>query len=207
MESNVKLQDAKKAIGIPDFKRDDLLEIALTKPSDLDRQYPSNHNNERDRRSKIYRRLAFLGDALLDSVLADYLFNIHKNYVGMDSLTKEEFDYCRQEILSKHSLTEFAIDLGLPKFSSSWCRKNGKSPQQEPRVWAEMFEALVGVIFIDQDKDFLQLSSWLVDNFLFILVGRYIQDPDLTGTITNEEFADMIGLPYYGGWLPGDDDD
>ena len=199
MKLNIKLEEAKRAIAIHDFKREDLLIIALTEPSDLNNPYLFS-TSERIEREKIYRRLAFLGDALLDSVLADYLFNLDKN------LSKKDLDDCRQEILSKNSLTEFATDLGLPNFSSSWQQKNRLSPEKQPRLWAEMFEVFVGVIFIDRQKNFLHLSQWLIDNFIRTAVGIYLNDPDYNGMITSEEYAEMIGLPYYWGWLPGDDD-
>jgi dsRNA-specific ribonuclease len=150
MRFDIKLQEAKQAISIPSFKRDDLLTIALTDPSDL------NHTKipkpEREHLESVYRRLAFLGDALFDSVLADYLLSINQD------LTKKNFDDWRQEIASKESLTEFAIDLGLPNFSSSWNKRNQRKPIEEPRRWAEMFEAVVGVVFLDGDRDFIKLS-------------------------------------------------
>jgi len=168
VELNIKLEEAKKAICISDFKRDDLLTIALTEPSDLDNPHVFSQK-ERIEREKTYRRLAFLGDALLDAVLADYLFNFNSNF------TQKDLDKYRQKILSKNNLTEFAIDLELPNFSSSGHKKNRKPPEQEPRLWAEMFEAIVGVVFIDRNKDFLQLSKWLIDNFLDANIERNIE--------------------------------
>jgi dsRNA-specific ribonuclease len=120
MVITVRLQEAKQAIGITDFKRDDLLKIALTDPSDLN--HPEISEVERERSKRDYRRLAFLGDALFDAVLADYLFDVNQD------LTHEDLDGWRQEIATKESFTEFAIQLGLPRFSSSWgivARKEG----------------------------------------------------------------------------------
>ncbi|WAL61778.1 ribonuclease III domain-containing protein [Thermocoleostomius sinensis] len=120
MKFDIKLEEAKKAIAIPNFKHNDLLITALTDPSDLN--HPEIYKTEREHLESVYRRLAFLGDALFDSVLADYPFSINED------LTKQDLDNWRQEIASKESLTEFAIDLGLPKFSSSWNNKESKAP-------------------------------------------------------------------------------
>lgn len=201
MKFNIKLQEAKQAIAIPSFKRDDLLTIALTDPSDLNHSEISKP--EREHLESIYRRLAFLGDALFDSVLADYLLGINQD------LTKKNFDDCRQKIASKESLTEFAIDLGLPKFSSSWNKKNQRTPTEEPRRWAEMFEVVVGVVFLDCDRDFLKLSMWLCNHFIRNAIGGYVGDPDYDTTITTADYLDMIGLEGSLGsvWTPGDDDD
>lgn len=191
MKLNIKLQEAKQHIGIDQFERDDLLIFALTDPSDL-----NNPNifsiEERNKRETIYRKLAFLGDALLDAVLANYLFDFGEN------LNKKDLDDCRQDILSKESLTEFAIDLGLPKYSSSWAKKNRKTPREEPRLWAEMFEAIVGVIFIDRKKNFLHLSQWLIDNFIDDAVNLHLHNLDYDATITKEDYTEIIDLPWYG---------
>lgn len=200
MKFDVKLQEAKQAIDIPSFKSDDLLTIALTDLSDL------NHSEipkpEREHLESVYRRLAFLGDALFDSVLADYLLSINQE------LTKKNFDDWRQEIASKESLTEFAIDLGLPKFSSSWNKKNQRKPTEESRRWAEMFEAVVGVVFLDGDHDFIKLSIWLCNRFIRNAIGGYVGDPDYDTTVTTADYLDMIGLEGSLGsiWAPGDDD-
>jgi dsRNA-specific ribonuclease len=201
MKFDIKLQEAKKAIAISDFKRDDLLIIALTDPSDLN--HPEVSKAEREHLENRYRRLAFFGDALFDSVLADYLFNVNQN------LTKKELDDWRQEIASKESFTEFAIELGLPQYSSSWDKPNRKPLNEEPRRWAEMFEAVVGVIFIDSGRDFLKLSTWLGNRFIRNAIGAYVGDPDYDTTVTTADYLDMIGLEgsWSSVWAPGDDDD
>ena len=202
MKSDIKLQEAKQAIAIPDFKRDDLLTIALTDLSTLGHAEISK--TERKYLASMYRRLAFLGDAFFDSVLAEYLFSMDSN------ISQQDLDDWRQEIASAKSLTEFAIELGLPKFSSSWSKKNRKPPVEEPRIWAEMFEAVVGVIFIDRERDFVKLSAWLCDRFICNAIEAYdVDDPDYDTTITTSEYLDMIGLEGTFGsvWAPGDDDD
>jgi dsRNA-specific ribonuclease len=196
----IKLQAAKQAIAIPDFKRDDLLVIALTDPADLN--HPEIPKSEQDRLKNIYRRLAFLGDALFDAVLANYLVVVNRE------LTKQDLDDWRQDIAGEDTLTEFAVDLGLPEFSSSWNRKNRKPPESEPRVWGEMFEAVVGVIFIDCDRNFLKLSAWLENRFIRNAIGAYVGDPDYDTTVTTADYLDMIGLEgtLSSVWAPGDDD-
>jgi dsRNA-specific ribonuclease len=128
-----------------------------------------------------------LGDALFDSVLADYLFQINQD------LTKGELDWWRQTIASRESLSEFAIELGLPRCCSSWNRPSRKSPEKEPRVWAEMFEAVVGVVFIDCGRDFLQLSSWLKERFIRSAIGAYVGDSAHNTRDTTADDLDVIG--------------
>ena len=178
---SIKLDKAKQIIAIPGFKRDDLLKIALAALSTL--QLPHVLDHERKLIEREHRRLAFLGDRLLDAVLANYLFETHLD------LTNEDLDDWRQDITSRESLNEFAIELGLPTFCSSWNSKKRKPPKEEPGVYGEMFEALVAVIYLDGDRNFAKVSSWLCDRFIQKAVESY-----------EEEFADY-------GWAPGDNDD
>ncbi|HEY9817626.1 MAG TPA: ribonuclease III domain-containing protein [Candidatus Obscuribacterales bacterium] len=171
---SIKLEAAKRAmvkdrplraIAFPDFHSDDLLEIALTDPCTLNEMDFSKL--EQEQREREYRRLAYLGDALIDSVLADFLYS-----TGHD-LTKADFDDWRQALVNKHGLTHFAIKLGLPDYSSSWNRKNRKLPKNEPRIWGEMFEAVVGVLFLDADRNFDNVAQWLCDRFLRDAIAAY----------------------------------
>lgn len=83
-----------------------------------------------------------------------------------------------QRIIGRPSLTQFAINLGLPEFSSSRNRKNRKSPEQEPGVWGEMFEALVGTIFLDANRNFDCVYQWLCEFFLADAIKQYEQRKD-----------------------------
>ena len=201
----IKLDEAKQAIAIPDFKRDDLLSLALTDLSTL--QLPIVSELERRTIVLQYRRLAFLGDRLLDAALADYLFVTHSE------LTNEDLNDWREEITCRESLTEFAIELGLPDFCSSWSKKKRKPPEEEPGVYGEMFEALVAVIYLNGDRNFERMYQWLCDRFIREAVELCEEevelDEDFDGTVTTREYLDMIGLEDFAdyGWAPGDDDD
>ena len=155
---NIKLVEAKHALAIPNFNRDDLLRLALTDLSTL--QLPLVSEPERQDIVLQYRRLALLGDRLLDAVLADYLFNAYP------TLTNEDLDDWRQSITCRESLTKFAIQLGLPNFCSSWNKPNRKQPAQEPGIYGEMFEALVAVAYLDANRDFKKVYRWLCDQFI-----------------------------------------
>ena len=180
----VKLQEAKDAINCPDFHSDDLLEIALIDPCTLNET--DLPKTEQDRIKRKYRTLAFLGDALIDAILADYLYNTGREF------EKKELDNYRQKIADRPSLTNFALKLNLPKFSSSFDRKGRKPPEEEPGTWGEMFEAVVGVLFLDANRDFDKVAQWLCDHFIIDAIEDYEDDPTL---VTGSDLAEMYGLP------------
>lgn len=181
---NIKLEAAKGAIAFPDFHSDDLLELALTDPCTLNET--ALPKSEQEQIKCKYRALAFVGDALIDTILADYLYSTGREF------EQKELDDYRQAIADRPSLTNFAIELGLPDFSSSWNRKNRKPFEEEPGVWGEMFEALIGVLFLDAGRDFDKVSRWLCDRFLRDAIEDYEDDPTL---VTGSDLAEMYGLP------------
>lgn len=191
---SIKLEAAKRAIAFPGFHSDDLLEIALTDPCTLNEM--ALPRAEQDRIKRKYRTLAFIGDALIDAILADYLYSTGQEF------EREELDNYRQAIADRPSLTDFAIELDLPNVSSSWNRKNRKPPEEEPGTWGEMFEAVVGVLFLDADRDFDKVAQWLCDRFLRNAVEAYedgedyeLDEDDYDSTIiTFEDYAEMMGL-------------
>ncbi len=130
-------------------------------------------------------------------------------------LDQADFDDYRQGIADRPSLTEFAIQLGLPDVSSSWARKNRKPPQEEPGVWGEMFEAVVGAIFLDADRNFANVSQWLCNRVFHNAIAAYDTDdnPDAEEyeeiVYSTRDYLDAMGLEDFPdtGWAPGDDDD
>ena len=195
MQLDIKLSEAKLAIGIPTFKRDDLLRIALIDLSTLNQAGISSL--ERESCTKQYRRLAIFGDKLFDSVLIDYLLEINSH------LSKKDIDDWRQEISVRNTLMEFGIELGLPNYSSSWNNKNRQSPEKQPGIWGEMFEAVVATIFLDRDRNFGELSQWLCDRFIRPAIGSEVGDSDYDGSYCHDDWWDDIAPTY----CPGENDD
>src|SRR6187402_1710895 len=86
-----------------------------------------------------YERLEFLGDAMLSSVIAAYLFN--EAPLGDEGyLTK-----MRSKIVSREHLNELGRDLDLICFVES------KVPPQHfgENIHGNIFEALIGAIYLD----------------------------------------------------------
>ena len=87
-----------------------------------------------------YERLEFLGDAMLSSIIAAYLYN---EVPGGDEgyLTK-----MRSKVVSRKHLNELGSDLGLIKFVESNVPKDNFGQN----IHGNLFEALVGAIYLDR---------------------------------------------------------
>ena len=93
-----------------------------------------------------YERLEFLGDAMLSSVIAAYLFD--KSPLGDEGyLTK-----MRSKIVSREHLNELGKDLNLVHYIES------KVPIQHfgENVHGNIFESLVGAIYLDRGYEYCE---------------------------------------------------
>ena len=118
--------DLENKIGYS-FKDKNLLKMALTHSSF------ANENNE-----KSYERLEFLGDAVIELIVSDY---IYKNvYLDSGLLSK-----LRASLVSTHYFCKISEDLGLGELMFKSKSLNTLSEKTK----ADLFESLVGAIYLD----------------------------------------------------------
>ncbi len=89
-------------------------------------------------------RLEYLGDAVLSSIVADYLFKRFP-YENEGVLTE-----MRSKIVSRNSLNKLSLKLGLAKLIVSADNKNNRSKSAP----GDAFEAFVGAIYLDKGYNF-----------------------------------------------------
>lgn len=134
MDSN----KCEKTLGVV-FKNKDLLKTAFTHRSYLNenRRVVTEHNE----------RLEFLGDAVLELIVTDYLF--HK-YPGKP---EGELTAFRSALVNAVILSELAAKIGMNDFmllSRGEAKDTGRARQI---ILANAFEAFVGAIYLDQGYD------------------------------------------------------
>lgn len=90
-------------------------------------------------------RLEFLGDAILDAVVADFLF---KRFPFKDEGFLTEM---RARIVSRQNLNKLAIKLGLDNLIIA----GEEHINPNSSVYGDAFEALLGAIYIDKGYEFI----------------------------------------------------
>ncbi len=113
---------------IPNNKK--LYDVALSHSS-----YANEHHNKKD-----YERLEFLGDAVLELVMSDYIYRNFEKDEG--SMTKTRANYVCEEALAK-----YMNDLDLIKYIKVG---NGEIREIQKAIIADIFESLMGAIYLDQ---------------------------------------------------------
>jgi ribonuclease-3 len=125
---------AKETLGY-EFKNIDLLVTAFTHRSYVNEHRKSvNEHNE---------RLEFLGDAVLELVVTDYLFNNHSEPEGI--LTS-----WRAALVRTESIGEAGVKIGYePLIRMSRGEKQG-GERSRLQILANAFEALIGAIYLER---------------------------------------------------------
>jgi ribonuclease-3 len=124
-------------IGIK-FENISLLQQALTHRSYL--------NENRDYKLEHNERLEFLGDAVLELIITEYLYNKYTNPEG-------ELTSWRSALVNGEMLAIVAQELGVEEFlmmSRGEAKDTGRARQY---LLANAFEAIIGAIYLDQGYD------------------------------------------------------
>ncbi|NYB52845.1 MAG: ribonuclease III [Methanobacteriaceae archaeon] len=121
-----------------------------------------SHENNLD---ECYERLEFLGDAVLDLVVSEYLYSMNSNS------TEGELTRIRSNYVCKKALYTYSIELGLDKYI-----KLGAGAELTRReldsVVSDVFESFVGALYLDQGLD-------KVKEFLDETVLPHIENQDI----------------------------
>ena len=120
------------------FNNPDLLQQAVTHRSYLNehRAYKLDHNE----------RLEFLGDAVLELIVTEYLYENYNNPEG-------DLTNWRAALVNGEMLSKIAKNLGIEEFllmSRGEAKDKGKARQY---LLANAFEAIIGAIYLDQEKE------------------------------------------------------
>jgi ribonuclease-3 len=116
-----------------------------------------------------YERLEFVGDAMLGSVIASYLF------IKVPNQSEGYLTQMRSKIVSREHLNELGKDLNLISFVKSNIPKNNIGDN----IHGNIFEALIGAIYLDRGYDYC--NKFIYDK----VIVPYVDIPKLEGKITS----------------------
>lgn len=122
----------------------------------------SSYANEH-KKKKDYERLEFLGDAVVDLVVADYLFQ-------NENETEGEMTKVRSSYVCENALYEYSMALGLNKYIKVGHGEEKYGGKYKKAIVADIFEALIGAIYID-------LGYATARRVVMNIIVPYIKDP------------------------------
>ena len=122
----MKINKVQEIIGYT-FRNKELLSRALTHPS-----YFSALNQN-------YQKLEFLGDSILDFLVAEHLYSVYSD--------KSEGDLTRMRaaVVSKTALSKLVLELGLDDYALI----GGAQTAMSEKMRSDIYEAIVAAIYLD----------------------------------------------------------
>lgn len=130
-------KDLEKRLGV-EFSDSKLLETALTHRSFVNENRGSDQTHN--------ERLEFLGDAVLELVVTEYLYNTYQEPEGV--LTN-----WRSALVKTSALSEVATRLGLNDYIRLSRGEKHGSDRARHQILANTTEAVIGAIYLDQNYD------------------------------------------------------
>ena len=116
----------------------DLYKVAFTHAS-----YSIHHDLDYN-----YERLEFLGDAVLNLIISEYLYKKYPDYEE-GKLTKLRANYVCQ-----NALIYYSHELNLPDYLNIEVEESNLTKNEVLSITADLFESFLGALFIDQGMDF-----------------------------------------------------
>ncbi|MDP3994294.1 MAG: ribonuclease III [bacterium] len=159
------------------FKSKDMLNQALTHKSWVNEHPGKRESNE---------RLEFLGDAILEFVITETLF---------DKFPKHQEGYLtalRSSLVNTQNLANLAIKLGIGESLYLSKGEEEGGGRENPSLLADTVEAIIGALFIDSGMD--TVSSFIKEHLVAEIpdkVSGHLKDPKSR----LQEYVQSKGLP------------
>ena len=152
IKTNNKFGDLEIKLGVK-FTNIDLLRIALT--------HPSATNEMGIKRNGSNQRMEFLGDAVLDLIVANYLYQQNEEW-NEGKLTVES-----DKLVSGSTLAKIAAEINLDRYLILGKGLMSQSGRDNPSLLAAAFEAVVAAVFIEGGYE-------LAHNMVVRLYNKYL---------------------------------
>lgn len=125
-----------------------------------------SHRSIKENADENNERLEYLGDAVLSSIVADYLFKKYP-YKGEGFLTE-----MRSKMVNRQQLNTLAIKIGLKKIAL-YNKIDGSLKGSQ--IFGNALEALVGAFYLD--KGYRKTQQWVTRHM--IIPHLYVDDLEL----------------------------
>lgn len=138
-----------------------------------------------------YERLEFLGDAVLDLIVTEVIFDLFPDK-NEGFLTK-----LRAQLVKGDALAMYARNLELNKLMLLGKRVRGQGVEQSKSVLADVFEALIGALYVD-------VGYGPTSDFVRKVVKRFVDFDDIITSLDNYKSllleyaqAQQMDIPTY----------
>jgi len=150
----VDIELIKARLYLPKFQDYSLIELALCHKTYLNEKFAQDENTKQQR-LKDHKRLAHLGDYIMNVAIGDYVFRRFPDCeVGILNNKAQPLKERRTGALA------YAKAIGLDQ--PGICQFGGSinEPARKGDLFGEIFEALMGAIYLSSDRQFTVAHDW-----------------------------------------------
>lgn len=108
-------------------------------------------------------RLEFLGDAVLELAVSDYLYD------QLPAMSEGEMTKIRAFLVRESTLSSVAVKLEFGNFLLLGKGEENTGGRERPSILADVFEAFLGALYVDQGFD--HVCAFLTQ-YLYVYVGK-----------------------------------
>lgn len=123
----------------------------------------TSYSNEHQ--TKSYERLEYLGDAVLELLMSEYLYK--NTEVQEGEMTKLRANY-----VCENALYEYSLRLGLNEELLLGNGEEESGGRTRKTIVADIFESFIGAMFLDQGLD--KVKSFLYENIIPLIESRAV---------------------------------
>ena len=140
----------------------------------------SSYVNEHKSYAHDNERLEFMGDAVLQ------LWTTKKLFLLEPELSEGQMTTLRAQLVCEEALAEYNRQLGLGKYLMLGVGEEKTGGRQRDSILADMFEALLGAVFLDQGME-------AIDSILSAVVTPAISRPKSSRKTVHYETVNVSG--------------
>jgi len=143
----------------------------------------ANENN-----CESYERLEYLGDAVLEIIMSEYLYNNTDYEEGIMTKTRAKY-------VCEDALYEYSLKLGLNNYLRLGIGEEENGGRLRKTIVADIFEAFTGAIFLD--KGFDTAKKFIYENVIPMIENNEVNfDTDYKSTLQELIQTDKRSLEY-----------
>lgn len=143
----------------------------------------ANENN-----CESYERLEYLGDAVLEVIMSEYLYKSTKCEEGVMTKTRAKY-------VCEDALYEYSLKLKLNDYLRLGVGEEENGGRHRKTIVADIFEAFIGAVFLDQG--FETAKKFIYDNVIPMIENNEVNfDTDYKSTLQELIQTDKRSLEY-----------
>jgi len=141
-----------------------------------------------ENKCESYERLEYLGDAVLEIIMSEYLYNNTDYEEGIMTKTRAKY-------VCEDALYEYSLKLGLNNYLRLGIGEEENGGRLRKTIVADIFEAFTGAIFLD--KGFDTAKKFIYENVIPMIENNEVNfDTDYKSTLQELIQTDKRSLEY-----------